>query len=47
MTNPTLDLMDRQSNFISDVLHELKRWKNIRNKKITITMKSILPYFKK
>ena len=29
MMNPTLNLMGKESKFISDVLHELKRWEKI------------------
>ena len=29
--NSTLNLMDKESKFIRDVLHELKRWENMPN----------------
>ena len=38
MMNPTLNLMGKESKFISDVLHELKRWEEIPNRREPVTI---------
>ena len=37
MMNPTLYLMGKESKFIGDVLHELKRWEEIHNRRESVT----------
>ena len=37
MMNPTLYLMCKESKFICDVLHELKRWEEIHNRRESVT----------
>ena len=41
MMNPTLDLMGKKSKFISDILHESKRWEKIHNRQDPITIEMI------
>ena len=37
MTNSTLNLMGKECKFISDVLHELKRWEKMPNRRGPVT----------
>ena len=41
MMNPCLDIMGNQSTYIKDILHELKRWESIPNRKEPLTKKMI------
>ena len=41
MMNSTLNLVRKESKFISDVLHELKRWVKIHNRREPITIEMI------
>ena len=41
MMNPTLNLMSKESKFISDVLHELKRWEKMPNRREPVTTEMI------
>ena len=39
--NSTLNLMGKDSKFITDVLHELKRWEKMPNRKELVTTEMI------
>ena len=43
MMNPCLNIMGNQSNYISDIIHELKRWESMPNRREPIT-KEIIKY---
>ena len=43
VTNPCLDIMGRQSQYIRDVINEVKRWESIPNRKEPIT-KELIQY---
>ena len=47
MINPCLDIMGNQSTYIKDILHELKRWESIPNRKEPLTKKMIKYIIKK
>ena len=41
MMNPCLNIMGNQSNYISDIIHELKRWESMPNRREPITKEMI------
>ena len=43
VTNPCLDIMGKQSQYIRDVINEVKRWESIPNRKEPIT-KELIQY---
>ena len=41
MMNPCLNIMGNQSNYISDIIHELKRWESMPNRREPITKEMV------
>ena len=41
MTNPCLDIMGKQSDYIKGIFKELKRWENVPNRKEPVTKQMI------